>query len=52
MKDMITLLIVVILLGLCSIGFESLLLGRLTQKPTEIRIHIDSSFCDTKEVEE
>jgi len=40
MKDMLTLLIVVILLGLCSLGFESLLGNTKT-----IRIHIDSSFC-------
>ena len=43
-------LIVFVFATLIIIGAS--LLGRLTQKPTEIRIHIDSSFCDTKEVEE
>ena len=46
MKDLIVFVVAVMII----IG--AWLLGRLTQKPTEIRIHIDSSFCDTKEVEE
>lgn len=45
MKDLGTLLIVCILVGLCSLGFQKLLGANKT-----IKIHIDSSFCDEGKV--